>query len=209
LEYSLKQVNRLLVDNPDRLSEFFNETDRYHITRSLRDLSELLENYTNDIDDSWLTIIDYIIPMVINILEQGLIEWLILVDQSGNELYAKFTRNKNNRYKSLLGMALSGVQTLMNELTDQEVRQIDQQDGSILIERDDLFSLIAMVRRVTPAIKNELKKFSAFIRRDLGGKLDHFSGNIQGFDEILNRYIERNMTDLFFDPSKLNNQPSF
>ncbi|MHA2276620.1 MAG: hypothetical protein ACXAC2_12665, partial [Candidatus Kariarchaeaceae archaeon] len=94
-------------------------------------------------------IVNYV-PILQNIahglMNKGAILWLLLVDNHGNELYSKFASSQTKRAnRSLIAMAISAVQSIMNELTDNTISQIQNDEGTtIIFEMKENFKIISL-----------------------------------------------------------------
>lgn len=131
--------------------------------------------------------------MIEEVVHEGLIQWIMVLREDGTEFFSKFSKNFNpNSPKSLFAPALAGVQTVIQELSQQDIKQIQNIGGTILVERTKDVSVIAMVRFPTHHVKQKLMVFSERIIDECDPLIQNFRGQI---DEIQHR-INRLFTDL-------------
>ncbi len=120
--------------------------------------------------------------LIEEIVHEGLIQWIMVLRDDGTEFFSKFSKSFNpNSPKSLFAPALAGVQTVIHELSQQNVKQITNVQGTILVERIKDISVIAMVRFPTHHVRQKLLVFSERIDEDCNKLIQNFKGQI---DEI-------------------------
>ncbi|RMG31056.1 MAG: hypothetical protein D6732_15210 [Methanobacteriota archaeon] len=122
--------------------------------------------------------------LIEEIVHEGLIQWIMVVRDDGTEFFSRFSKTFNpNSPRSLFAPALAGVQTVIHELSHQDIKQIQNVEGTILVEKVKDVSVIAMVRFPTHHVKQKLFVFSERIIDECGDLIQNFKGQI---DEIQN-----------------------
>jgi vacuolar-type H+-ATPase subunit H len=145
---------------------------------------------------NWVEEFDTLNNVVQGLMDHGSVYWIILVDNIGNELISKFGSNASTKNKNLLSMAMSGVQSLVSEITETSINQIDQEKTSILIEKRKLFSLIMLVQKpVRHKFQQVLNEIADYIEENLDKAIEQFKGKLNVFKD-LEIYLEEKMKDL-------------
>lgn len=145
---------------------------------------------------NWVDELSTLDNVVQGLMNHGSVYWIILVDNMGNELISKFASNASTRNKNLLSMAMSGVQTLVSEITNTSINQIDQEKTSILIEKRGLFSLMMLVQKpVRHKFQQVLDEIARYVEINFEKEIMQFKGKLNVFKE-LEIYIEEKMKDL-------------
>ena len=91
---------------------------------------------------------------------------------------------------------MSGVQTLVSEITETSITQIDQDKTSILIEKRNLFSLIMLVQKpVRHKFQQVLNELASYVELNYNKEIESFRGKLNVFKN-LEIYFEEKMKDL-------------
>jgi hypothetical protein len=198
---TIYQINQLISEISNNQDSVLSDKDIYLLGKSSREINSIINKSKNlkTIDKyEWKITIQSLKSLVDRLSEQGKINWIVVTDYAGNELYSKFNNKTSYRNHSLIGMALSGVDSLVNELTDRSIKQIDQEQGSsIIIERRTTFSILAHVSEGIPSIKSKIRKMADFIGRELKPILDSYKGNTSIISHELEQYVSYNFKNNF------------
>lgn len=202
LESTVYQVNQLVAHLSSH-EDIIISPNELHLLGKLSKKISVLTN--SEYDDTllkqyeWPNSVEILVSVIEDLINTGSISWLIVADNAGNEVYSKFIETKYTKHRSLIGMAISGVQSLMNELTDKSIKQIEQDEGSIiLIERRDLFSVICLVDQPTSTIRNKLNHLAEYIQKNLSGNIKEFNGSVNEIHDSIEYYIDEHFRELLF-----------
>ncbi len=150
---------------------------------------------------NWESELDVLNNLTDELMNKGSINWIIITDYFGNELFSLFDEGNVPRNKNLYSMAISGVQNLMGEITNNSITQIDQlgenNKTTILIERRKHFSVIMLVQQpVRLALKKIMEDIADYTEQHLNNEIINFKGNVSIFYKILEKHV-RELVDGF------------
>lgn len=151
-------------------------------------LSELVINKMNA-KEAWqrskvLTRLEIISEVIEGIIHQETIQWIIAMKHDGTEFFSKFSKRfQANQTTQVFAPALAGVQTLLEEIAQEEIKLIEHSSGVILVERRDDFSVLALVKFPTHLLRQKLHRFADILDQELHDALRNFSGKIDELEE--------------------------
>ncbi|MHA2027853.1 MAG: hypothetical protein ACW99Q_00570, partial [Candidatus Kariarchaeaceae archaeon] len=122
----------------------------------------------------------------------------LLVDNHGNELYSKFASSQTKRAnRSLIAMAISAVQSIMNELTDNTISQIQNDEGTtIIFEMKENFKIISLVNQTSHLVRQRLQELAVYVEEEGNDEIINFSGSINNISKIVNTFVEERFQSL-------------
>ena len=188
---TIAQINLLISQLTTSLSDEFEDREIYMIGKAARSASDL-QKHKETIENSsvnWYKTISEFMDLVSRMIHKGVIEWVVITDNYNRELYSQYKDTKN-KYQNLIGMALSGVQQIVNEVTADRIKLIEQDDGYIYIERKELFHTFFFVKsNLTDYLKFQIAEFVDHVDEEYGENIKSFNGNIRdlklGIDTLL------------------------
>ncbi|MDH5401396.1 MAG: hypothetical protein OEZ01_01765 [Candidatus Heimdallarchaeota archaeon] len=192
---TMSQVNKFVAEYSHKEHDSIQAKEIYLLGKSTKELLDILNHKDNQTIHLhvWLEFIDILAEVVKGLMNRGAMKWIIVVDPFGNELYAKFS-TKTNHNRPLMAMALSGIQTMINELTDQSIKQIEHTEGSyLLIERRQLFSVLTMVDLSTHLVRQKLEALADYIEIELHLEIKEFRGGVKVFYTVLDKFIDEHL----------------
>ena len=98
----------------------------------------------------------------------------------------------------MVGMAISGIHSLLNEVTDDSISMIEQQDGVIVIEgREEFRMVIFLSERLNPRLTSVLQHLAIIIEETLQDRIRQFKGEVKTIELLLDPVISESLGILF------------
>jgi len=189
---TVSQVN-LLVKQQSGNYSLLSDRELHLLGKTASQLNSTLKKgkKANFMDSyNWIKVIHSIMSTVIRFVHQNIIKWIVLVDTYDRELYTYFTRSTKQKYRKLLGMAIGGIHSLMNEVTEDHITSIEQADGRIIIERTSDFRLVVFIKHHgSPLIQSIISELAILIEIDVGEDIRAFDGNISTLERKIDPIV--------------------
>ena len=192
---TIHQVNQLVADLTEIGDKILSDKEIYVIGKSATTMGQF--NRSKDISiwhkeagfhDTMLTLMN----ITHGLMNRGAVLWLIVTDANGNELYSKFGSSQTKRAnRSLIAMAISGVQSIVSEITDNSVSEIQSIEGrSIVLEKHEHFSIIALVKSTSHLVRQRMQELSNYVQENLLHEIVHFNGSVNTISRQIDSFVE-------------------
>jgi archaellum component FlaG (FlaF/FlaG flagellin family) len=94
-------------------------------------------------------------------------------------------------------MAISAVQSIMNELTDNTISQIQNDEGTtIIFEMKENFKIISLVNQTSHLVRQRLQELAVYVEEEGNDEIINFSGSINNISKIVNTFVEERFQSL-------------
>jgi hypothetical protein len=194
--YQIKELVTYLAQTDDKV---LSAKEVYIIGKTSKRIHQIYENpeTLHKIDEHELIDATEIIMSVVHgLMNRGAIAWIVVTDAVGNELYSKFVGEISTN-KSLIAMAMSGVDSIVNEITDSRIKEIQQDEGrTILIEKLEYFSVIALVHQSSHLVRQKIIELTKYIDENLKPEIINFKGSVDVFHDKIGTFISQRMQTL-------------
>ena len=189
------QVNVLVSDLTEHSDDILSDKEIFVIGKSATKLENVsAKGKTPDLvkDTELLEFVPILQNISHGLMNRGAILWLLVVDNHGNELYSKFSSSQTKRAnRSLIAMAISAVQSIMTELTDTTIRQIQHDEGTtIIFEMKRHFKVISLVNQTSHLVRQRLQELASYIEEEGNEEIINFNGSVGKISKIVNIFVE-------------------
>lgn len=189
------QINVLVSDLTEHSDDILSDKEIYVIGKSATKLESVTTKgiISDLVKDAELM---EFVPILQNIshglMNRGAILWLLVVDNHGSELYSKFSSSQTKRAnRSLIAMAISAVQSIMTELTDNTIRQIQHDEGTtIIFEMKTHFKVISLVNQTSHLVRQRLQELASYIEQEGNDEIINFNGSVSKISKIVDTFVE-------------------
>ncbi|MCE7735847.1 MAG: hypothetical protein GPJ54_13280 [Candidatus Heimdallarchaeota archaeon] len=189
------QINVLVSDLTEHSDNILTDKEIFVIGKSATKLENVttkgtISDLVNDVE-----LMEFV-PILQNIshglMNRGAILWLLVVDNHGSELYSKFSASQTKRAnRSLIAMAISAVQSIMTELTDNTIRQIQHDEGTtIIFEMKTHFKVISLVSQTSHLVRQRLQELALYIEEEGNEEIINFNGSVSKISKIVDAFVE-------------------
>ncbi|MHA2502593.1 MAG: hypothetical protein ACXAE3_06980 [Candidatus Kariarchaeaceae archaeon] len=195
---TISQVNSLIAGISGSRG-YLSESELYELGKTATALGAELKNGTRvQRPEVWMHKAHQLMDLVVRFKYQGIVKWLVIVDQYSREIYTLFSSTSRLKYQSMVGMAITGIHSLLNEVTNDSISMIEQQDGVIVIEGRPTFRLVIFTtERLNPRLEGVLKRLAIIIEQSLGSRIEEFRGETQEIKNTLDPIITEYLGVLF------------
>lgn len=195
------QINVLVSDLTEHSDNILSDKEIYLIGKSATKLESLsIKGSIPDLikDNEILESVPILQNIADGLMNKGAIYWVLVVDNHGNELYSKFASTQTKRAnRSLIAMSISAVQSIMTELTDNTIRQIQNDEGTtIIFEMKPYFKVISLVNQTSHLVRQRLQELAMYIEEKGNDEIINFNGSINKISKIINTYVEERFQSL-------------
>lgn len=194
------QVNVLVSDLTEESDLILSDKEIYVVGKTATKL-ELIINDKKPIlpnDPELMEFIPILSNIVHGLMNRGSVLWLLVVDAFGNELYSKFGSTQSKRAnRSLIAMAISGVQSIMTELTDNTIKQIQNDEGTtILFELKKHFKVISLVNQTGHLVSQRMQELAIHIQDNVLDEIVNFNGSVNKISKVIDNFVEEKFLSL-------------
>ncbi|OLS24437.1 MAG: hypothetical protein HeimC2_22430 [Candidatus Heimdallarchaeota archaeon LC_2] len=194
------QVNVLVSDLTEEADPILSDKEIYVVGKSARKLENII-NEKKDVlpeDEELMQFVSILSHIVHGLMNRDSVLWLIVVDAYGNELYSKFAASQSKRAnRSLIAMAISGVQSIMTELTDNTIKQIQNDEGTtILFEMKENFKVITLVNQTGHLVTQRMQELATYIQNNLIDEIINFTGSVNKISKMIDTFVEKKFQSL-------------
>ncbi|MHA2250587.1 MAG: hypothetical protein ACXAD7_09495 [Candidatus Kariarchaeaceae archaeon] len=202
---TVHQIQELVADLAQRTDLILSAKEVYTVGKIAKTILEIHKEpnklqFTDEheIIDATETVVE----VVHGLMNRGVISWIVVTDAVGNELYSKFlSPDTKETAKSLIAMAISGIQSIVNELTDNAIKEIQQEEGNkIIIEKRKYFSVMALVRLSSHLVRQRIIELTDFIELNLNDHIINFKGSVNHFHNTIEPFVTEKLYSLIFNP---------
>lgn len=174
----------------------------------LLELTERMNKLINDKQDEedleyphWEELIYIIANLCDGLMNSNPIRWIVGREREGRDIFS-FSSIKHQEDQGvntiLISSALFGIETQLSEITKSQVKQLDQGENAILIDKRYLFTLISQVEKpISHLVNQKLTELANFIEKTFTHSLEHFKGNITEFQLRIGEYLRNNFENIF------------
>ncbi len=150
-------------------------------------LSNLLDRYIHFVDSDTARMgieeelssgLDHLLDLVKLVLDRGIISWFFVMSDGGIELFSTQDGKNTSQVGLLVAAGMSGVEKLVEEITENHPQLIKHEEGVIILEKRRGYSVVVLAKLESPSIIQSVEKFCNLVDANLLGRLLNFNGNV-------------------------------
>ena len=145
-----------------------NLVDKYSRSKYFKNKEEIEDELNNSLDS--------VISIVNRLVHRGILKWLFVISEGGIELFSTKDGRTTSSVNLLVAAGMSGIEKLVEEITEYHPQLIVHEDGVIILEKRKGYSVVGLSKMESVLLLESIKEFCNQIDRELSPSINNFSG---------------------------------
>lgn len=169
-----------------------NLVDKYSRSKYFKNKEEIEVELNNRLES--------LISIVNLLVHRGILKWLFVISEGGIELFSTKDGKTTSSVNLLVAAGMSGIEKLVEEITEFHPQLIVHEDGVIIIEKRKGYSVVGLSKMESVLLLESIKEYCNQIDRELSSSICNFSGETTELSSsFLNLLHDVKLHQLFFN----------
>lgn len=205
LGITINQMDKLITSFSNSIKSKKQRIDWQLLSATIKNLNQLnrMQNSNDDLVETLIDAIEShiseIMDIVHGLMNRSSVSWMLVISEGGTEYYARFSKIAVPTHRRVLAPALAGIQSIIAEITEQSLTQLEYEDGIILVEKRELFKIVVLANEASHLLRQKIDLLAEFIDVNLATDILHFKGRVDIFYKKIDQFIATENLEYLFE----------